>query len=51
MEDSEVRHAVGLLATAYRELAVLVDQAELEGLAGHGQEAHISSLCAKRAAT
>jgi hypothetical protein len=44
MDDSEVRHAVDVLATAYRELAVLVDRAELEGLAGHGQKAHVLAL-------
>jgi hypothetical protein len=44
MDDSEIRHAVEFLATAYRELATLVDHAELEGLEGQGHEAHVHAL-------
>jgi hypothetical protein len=44
MDDSQVREGITVLATAYRELATLLDRAELEGFAREGQEGHLLAL-------
>lgn len=49
MDDEQIRDGVLVLATAFRELATLLDHAELESLADDGPEAQVL-LCARPAA-